>query len=171
MMVLELFAGRRCIGRAFEERGHEVFSVDWNRDLKDIDLSCDILELTADRVIEVFGKPDVIWASPDCTTYSIAAISRHRKKNLDTGELGHKRWKRLDYVSSHYGIQSLNDFTIENLVSHIQMIGLRNKKRLSVFDCREWRNIGRVWFKVDPLKITSQWDKVCSSGEKRNESF
>ena len=25
-------------------------------------------------------RPDVIWASPDCTTYSVAAISHHRKK-------------------------------------------------------------------------------------------
>ena len=37
--------------------------------------------------MEQFGKPDVIWASPDCTTYSIAGIRHHRMKNADTGEL------------------------------------------------------------------------------------
>lgn len=26
------------------------------------------------------GRPDIIWASPDCTTYSIAGISHHRRK-------------------------------------------------------------------------------------------
>lgn len=33
------------------------------------------------------GKPVVIWASPPCTSYSIAAISHHRKKNVETGSL------------------------------------------------------------------------------------
>ena len=37
-------------------------------------------------VIEKFGKPDIIWASPDCTTYSIAGISHHRRKE-ETGNL------------------------------------------------------------------------------------
>ncbi len=35
----------------------------------------------------VGGIPDVIWASPDCTTYSVAAISHHRKRNTTTGNL------------------------------------------------------------------------------------
>lgn len=87
MKVLELFAGTRSIGKAFEERGHEVFSVEWNKDFKDIDLYGDIGELTADDVLEAFGKPDVIWASPDCQTFSIAAISHHRRRNPATGNL------------------------------------------------------------------------------------
>lgn len=33
------------------------------------------------------GYPDVIWASPDCTTYSVMAISKHRRKNPETGNL------------------------------------------------------------------------------------
>lgn len=79
MKVLELFAGTRSIGKAFETRGHEVFSVDWNKDFENIDLYTDISTLTAEYVIKNFGLPDVIWASPDCTTFSIAAISHHRK--------------------------------------------------------------------------------------------
>lgn len=87
MKVLELFAGTRSIGKAFEAKGHEVFSVEWDRNFDDIDLYVDIMELTAKDVIERFGKPDVIWASPDCTTFSIAAISHHRRKNSETGNL------------------------------------------------------------------------------------
>ena len=87
MKVLELFAGTRSIGKAFEQRGHEVFSVEWSKDFENIDLYEDISKVTAEDILKLFGKPDVIWASPDCATFSIAAISHHRKKNPETGSL------------------------------------------------------------------------------------
>lgn len=87
MKILELFAGTRSIGKAFEARGHEVYSVDWDRNFQDIDLHTDISTLTAEDILERFGRPDVIWASPDCTTYSVAAISCHRHRNAETGSL------------------------------------------------------------------------------------
>lgn len=84
MKILELFAGTRSIGKAFEKHGHDVFSVDWCKDFRNIDLYADISKLTAADIIDRFGKPDVIWASPDCTSYSIAAISHHRIKTDTT---------------------------------------------------------------------------------------
>ena len=80
MKVLELFAGTRSIGKAFEARGHEVFSVEWDKHFDNIDLYQDISTLTAETILERFGQPDVIWASPDCTTYSVAGISHHRRQ-------------------------------------------------------------------------------------------
>lgn len=89
MKVLELFAGTRSIGKAFERNGGDskVFSVEWNKDFENIDLYADILTVTAEDIIEKFGRPDVIWASPDCSTFSVAAISKHRRKNPVTGNL------------------------------------------------------------------------------------
>lgn len=87
MKMLELFAGTRSIGKAFEAAGDEVFSVEWNKDFENIDLYADIGQLTAEEVIEKFGKPDVVWASPDCSSYSVAAISKHRRKNKENGSL------------------------------------------------------------------------------------
>ena len=87
MKVLELFAGTRSIGKAFEARGHEVFSVEWDKDFENIDLYADIGQLSAEDILERFGRPDVIWASPDCTTFSVAAISKHRRRNAETGSL------------------------------------------------------------------------------------
>lgn len=75
MNILELFAGSRSIGKVADKMGYNVFSVDWT-DYKDIDLVIDIEEM---KIKDVPFIPDVIWASPDCTTYSIAAISTHRK--------------------------------------------------------------------------------------------
>lgn len=84
LKVLELFAGTRSISKAFEKAGHETYSVEWDKDFEDITLYEDINNLTAEKVIEMCGGvPDVIWASPDCTTYSIAAISYHRVRESD----------------------------------------------------------------------------------------
>ena len=77
MNLLELFAGSRSIGKEDEKQGLNVFSVDWTK-YKDIDLSIDIGKLKKEDVPFV---PDVVWASPDCTTYSIAACSTHRNKD------------------------------------------------------------------------------------------
>lgn len=87
MKVLELFAGTRSIGKAFEKQGHEVYSIEWNKDFDNIDWYEDISKITAQDIIDRFGYPDVIWASPDCATFSIAAISHHRRKNPETGNL------------------------------------------------------------------------------------
>ena len=84
MKVLELFAGTRSIGKMFEEAGHEVFSVEWDKSHENIDLHTDIGTLTTKEILDKFGRPDVIWASPDCTSYSIAAISHHRRKEENT---------------------------------------------------------------------------------------
>ena len=74
MKVLELFAGSKSIGKVAEELGYQVFSVDVNN-FEGIDLVKDIEFLTKNDIPFI---PDIIWASPPCTTYSIAAISHHR---------------------------------------------------------------------------------------------
>lgn len=86
MKVLELFSGTRSVSRAFEKRGHQTFAIDYDRQLL-ANAHCDVETLTAEQILEWFGKPDVIWASPDCTTYSVAALGRHRRKNEETGQL------------------------------------------------------------------------------------
>lgn len=88
MVVLELFAGTRSVSKSFEEKGHKTFSIEWDKKFENIDLYDDINNITAKDIIKLCGGvPDVIWASPDCTTYSIAGISHHRKKNNRTGNL------------------------------------------------------------------------------------
>ena len=52
-------------------------------------------------IIKDFGNPDVIWASPDCSSYSIAAISHHRSK-VDGDLVPISAYaKRCDEVNQH----------------------------------------------------------------------
>lgn len=100
---------------------------------------------------------DPFGSAYDC--FDLAVKMANKGLAITLGELGHKRWKRLDYVKRYYGIDNLEDFTIENLIEHIKSIGLRNKKQLIVWSYKEWKNIGRVYFKIEKVKITEQWDK------------
>lgn len=111
MKVLELFAGTRSIGKAFEERGHEVFSVEWDKKFKDINLYEDISKLTAGQIVELFGFPDVIWASPDCATFSMAGISHHRRKNEETGN--------LDPISEYAKFCDIVDRNVVSLIKQL----------------------------------------------------
>lgn len=77
--VLELFSGFECMSNAFRERGCQCFTVDYDERFPS-DLHKDIRDITAEEILEVFGKPDIIFLGTDCTTYSVAAIGRHRTK-------------------------------------------------------------------------------------------
>ena len=85
MKVLELFSGTQSIGKEFRKAGHEVLSIELNNKFTKEPYNLeqwtvDIATLRAKDIIKKFGYPDVIWASPLCTTHSIAAISHHRIK-------------------------------------------------------------------------------------------
>ena len=77
MKVLELFAGSRSIGKAAESLGYKVYSTDLN-DFEGIDYPIDILDFDTTKVP---FKPDIIWASPPCTYFSVASIGKHWNKD------------------------------------------------------------------------------------------
>jgi len=94
MNILELFAGSRSIGKVGDKLGMNVFSVDWEK-YEDIDLCIDVAKLKKEDVPFV---PDFVWASPDCTTYSIAAISTHRNNTEPKSEYA----KKCDTTNQHF---------------------------------------------------------------------
>lgn len=85
--MLDLFCGTKSMAKAFERADWETYTVDWSSEFEPT-LCCDVNTLTVDKIIELCGGvPDFVHMSPDCTSYSVAAISNHRRKNMATGEL------------------------------------------------------------------------------------
>lgn len=76
MKILELFCGTKSITKVFKSKGYESFTVDIEKTMNP-DLCIDVMDLTPEMVLEKFGCPDVIWASPPCTAFSVAAIGYH----------------------------------------------------------------------------------------------
>jgi len=77
MKILELFAGSRSFSKVAEELGHKTFAVDIN-DFDNIDYITDILDFDC---FKIPFKPDLIWASPPCTYFSVASIGHHWNKD------------------------------------------------------------------------------------------
>ena len=92
--VLELFAGSRSIGNTAEELGMEVFSSDIN-DFDKINYVTDINDFDVSKITFI---PDVIWASPPCTFFSVASIGKHW--NRDHTPKSENALKGVKYVDS-----------------------------------------------------------------------
>ena len=153
--VLDAYCGSKSF-----YKDYDVITNDIDEKIE-ADFHCDAFKLMC-HLYSYNDKFDLIDLDPfgsvfDC--FDLAVKMANKGIAITLGELGHKRFKRLDYVRTHYGIDSLEDFTIENLIACIQTIGARNKKQLTVWKYKEWQNIGRVYFKVDRLKVTEQWEE------------
>ena len=102
MNVLELFAGSRSIGKAAEELGYKVYSVDAKK-FKNIDYVTDILLFDYKKIP---FKPTLIWASPPCTHFSVTQIGRNwnydNTPKTEGAKLGIKLVKKTLEIIKHF---------------------------------------------------------------------
>jgi len=73
MTILELFAGTKSFSNVAEELGFQTFTSDIDPSFE-TDYTVDILNFDTS---ELPFKPDVIWASPPCESFSVASIGKH----------------------------------------------------------------------------------------------
>lgn len=92
--LVEFFAGSAEISKEARKQGMQTFAVDWKQ-YGNIDLVKDveIIELS-----DIPFTPDMGWFSPDCTTYTISAISHHRNGQEPKTEYA----KKCDKVNQHF---------------------------------------------------------------------
>ena len=75
--MLELFCGTKSVGNEFRKAGYEVISLDFDKKFNATHVE-DILNW--DYTIYPPDHFDVIWASPDCTTWTVATGGKYRLK-------------------------------------------------------------------------------------------
>jgi len=153
MKVLELFAGSRSIWKVCDDLWCEVFSTDLYQ-LEKINLSKDILDFNIDDVPFI---PDVIWASPPCTWFSVAAIGKNWVKweectpKTDSARLWIKILDRSFFLIKEF--QKLNP----NLIFFIEnpRWKMRKAPQLKNFGRRETVTYCQYWYSY--MKPTDIW--------------
>ena len=105
MNVLELFAGSRSVGKQAEKLGMNVFSSDLI-EFEGINYPVSILDFDVNKVP---FQPDIIWASPPCTSFSVASIGHHWTggkgayiPKTDGARLGFELVKKTIEIINHF---------------------------------------------------------------------
>lgn len=80
MISLELFAGSRSFSKVAEKYGIKTITSD-HQDFENLNIVCDIFDFDVDRMLDEYGIPDIIWASPPCTYFSVSSIGKHWNKD------------------------------------------------------------------------------------------
>lgn len=157
--VLDLYAGN-CSWWQKRLNSPNVITNDRNKEF-DTDFH-EAAEMLVHDLYYKRHKFDIIDLDPFGTAYDcLECAIRMAKKGLVVtyGEMGHKRWKRLDFVRSHYGIERLEDFTTQRLIEETQKIAARYHRILTPIIVKEWKNISRVYYKLSEIKVTEQWKR------------
>ena len=126
MNILELFAGSRSIGKAAETRGHTVFSSDIEP-FEKIDYVTDIFDFDVTKVPFI---PDMIWASPPCTAFSVAAIGKNWKNEGGGVYLPKTEGAKVGLAILRKTIQIINYFQIvaEEQDKHVPIFYVENPR-------------------------------------------
>lgn len=76
MIIFDFFSGTGSSTKAFEDAGHTVITFELD-ELFTATESVNVMDLNAYTLLQKYGRPDFIWASPPCTAFSVASIGHH----------------------------------------------------------------------------------------------
>ena len=153
MLVFDFFAGTGSSTRAFEDAGHKVVRFELDTCFE-ADEHVDIMELDAEDLLERYGRPDFIWASPPCTAFSVASMGYHwapgRQPKTVAAELSmrlvaHTR-KLLEGLNPKHG------FVIENPRGML--------RKLPILDGLTRHTVTYCQYGDDRMKPTDLWTTV-----------
>lgn len=171
MLVFDFFAGTQSSTRAFEDAGHTVISFD-NDFQFDVTVFADVFELTAEGLVARYGQPDFVWASPPCTSFSVASIGHHWNPDhtpktsaaVASMELVAHTRVLLEELNPRFG------FVIENPRGKL--------RKLPILDGLTRHTVTYCQYGDDRMKPTDLWTTVknwkprplCKNGDECHES-
>lgn len=103
---------------------------------------------------EIGEKYDLIDLDPYGSAYDCFELAiKMAKKGLiiTLGEMSARRFKKISSVNKNYSIEKFEDFTSDFMINHIIKLGELNGKILHPIYIKEWKNITRVYFKIDNI--------------------
>ena len=177
MKVLELFAGSCSFSKVASEMGMRTFTSDIEQFIrmeKGIDYVEDVLNFDYSKVPFI---PDIIWASPPCTGFSVASISSHWTggkgayiPKSETSKLGLKLLDKTIEIIQYYSVLNPNlIWFIENprglMRKMPQMLGkYMEDHRRTVTYCQ----YGDIRMKPTDIWTNSKWipKPMCKNKDK-----
>jgi len=94
MNTIELFSGTKSFSKVAEKLGHKIYTIDNNKELNP-DLCISVFDIQS----AYLPKCDILWTSPPCTAFSVAAI----------GKNWHKETKEPKTENAQLGIDIVNE--------------------------------------------------------------
>jgi site-specific DNA-cytosine methylase len=168
--VLELFAGSRSFSRVAESPkfGFKTYTTD-NVEFDGIDQVCDIFDFNIEKCTWALGgSPDIVWASPPCTTFSVASFGHHwypnRKPKTEASKVGLKIIERtVELIQFCMDLNEKCKFVIENPRGMLRKLDLIPFEMYTVTYCQ----YGDTRMKPTDIWTNINWipRKMCKNGD------
>tara|TARA_Y100001937_G_scaffold77490_1_gene105105 strand:- start:489 stop:1190 length:702 start_codon:yes stop_codon:yes gene_type:complete len=146
--VLDLYAGPRSFYRGIVEK---LVSNDLRYDGHDYK---DEAKYVLAKIYAKRERYDVVDLDPFGSAFECLELAvQVAKKGLIVtfGELGHRRWKRNDYIKRTYRIYDIERLNLITLAAYVDEVAMRYKKRAVTCMSYDWNNIGRIYFELQDL--------------------
>lgn len=156
MIVFDFFAGTGSSTKAFVDAGHQVFTFEMDTFFNTTE-NIDIMDLTVEYLLEKYGQPDFVWASPPCTAFSVASIGHHWLRGGDhpvpkTPQAEYNQLLVAKAIELAEGLNPRFGFLIENPRGML--------RKLPVVKGLERRTVTYCQYGDDRMKPTDLWGSV-----------
>jgi site-specific DNA-cytosine methylase len=169
MKTLELFCGTKSFSKVAKDYGYETLTLDFDNTFNP-DIAKDIMDF---YIQDLNGyRPDIIWASPPCQKFSVAALGRNWNKEDMTPKNDDTKKAMQIVLKTVEIIKDLKPkyFYIENPRAMLRKIGLIPYDYSTVTYCQ----YGFHYMKpTDIWSNNEEWLKVaksCKNGMPCHES-